>query len=136
MEFDSPEDAARAIRSMQDTVVKGRPIFVREDREAREARGAGSASRGPPRAAAGGFGGGSGGGRGGGARIRIDNLPADFQWQEVKDTLRQLGCSTSCRTEGRDGTGFATFDHAGDADAALRLSGAEVNGHIVTISMA
>ena len=40
VEFQNAEDAKTAIRKMNDVVLKGRPVFVREDRESGERIGA------------------------------------------------------------------------------------------------
>ena len=58
VEFDTPEAAAAAISSMGDSDLGGRPIFVREDREDKELKGAGGGQtymgkRGRPGAAGG-----------------------------------------------------------------------------------
>eukprot|EP00667_Euglena_gracilis_P026068 EG_transcript_31056 len=54
VEFATAQDAARAVRSLQDTVLDGRPIFLREDREDTSIGGSGRTgrvARSPPRAA-------------------------------------------------------------------------------------
>eukprot|EP00668_Euglena_longa_P046070 GGOE01061754.1.p1 GENE.GGOE01061754.1~~GGOE01061754.1.p1 ORF type:complete len:336 (+),score=61.46 GGOE01061754.1:66-1073(+) len=55
VEFATAEDAARAVRTLQDTVLDGRPIFLREDREDTSIGGSGRTgrvARSPPRLAA------------------------------------------------------------------------------------
>ncbi len=81
------QDASRAIAELTDSDLKGRLIFVREDREA-----------GGPVGGGGGGGGGGyvGGGHGGGGitvgrRVYVGNLSWQVQWQELKDHMRQVG---------------------------------------------
>ena len=125
--FDNMGEANAAIARLNGTELDGRAVEVRLDRGA--APGGAAAAAAPardfaPRAGAPG---------GVGCRVRLDNLPPDFAWQEVKDTLRQLGCSLACRTEAAHGTGFATFDNPADAAFAATFDGADVNGRIVGI---
>lgn len=125
--FDNMGDANAAIARLNGTELDGRAVEVRLDRGA--APGGAAAAAAPARDFAP-----RGGAPGGvGCRVRLDNLPPDFAWQEVKDTLRQLGCSLSCRTEASFGTGFATFDNPADAAFAATFDGADVNGRIVGI---
>merc|ERR1719296_627146 len=46
--YATPQQARRAIRDLSDTTLKGRPIFVREDREEEPARPSFRSDRGPP----------------------------------------------------------------------------------------
>lgn len=125
--FENMTDATAAISRLNGTELDGRAVEVRLDRGS--APGRASAAAAPARDFAP-----RGGAPGGvGCRVRLDNLPNEFAWQEVKDTLRQLGCSLSCRTEASFGTGFATFDNPADAAFAATFDGADVNGRIVGI---
>ena len=72
--------AANAIRTLHDTDLKGRLIFVREDREA---GGGGAAGTGK--------GGGGKGGGGGATSVYVGNLSWDVTWQDLKDHFKQAG---------------------------------------------
>ncbi len=81
VEYESAEDAKQAIDTLNDSELKGRMIFVREDRET--GRGGG-----------GGGGGGDfrGGSRGGSSTsIYVGNLAYETSWQDLKDHMRQAG---------------------------------------------
>ena len=73
--FKTSEDAKVAIDQLNDTELKGRMIFVREDRET-----------------GGGRGGHSGGHRGGnGTSVYVGNLAYETSWQDLKDHMRKAG---------------------------------------------
>jgi RNA recognition motif-containing protein len=75
VEFKSPEEAKVAIETLNDSELKGRMIFVREDRET-----SGGGRR--------------GGGQGGGGKstaIYVGNLAYETSWQDLKDHMRQAG---------------------------------------------
>ncbi len=79
VEYKSADDAKEAIETLNDTELKGRMIFVREDRET---SGGGSA------------GGGGGGGNYGGTNstsVYVGNLAYETSWQDLKDHMRQAG---------------------------------------------
>ena len=78
--FTNARDAANAIRTLHDTDLKGRLIFVREDREA---GGGGAAGTGK--------GGGGKGGGGGATSVYVGNLSWDVTWQDLKDHFKQAG---------------------------------------------
>ncbi|CAN0405337.1 unnamed protein product, partial [Phaeothamnion confervicola] len=86
VEFRTRADAQRAVAQMQETVLQGRGIFVREDRDSAIRRS--SAQR--PATASTATGGGSGSGvgmprRGGpGSRVFVGNLHYDVAWQDLK----------------------------------------------------
>lgn len=100
VEFATQEGAKNAIETMNDTMLNGRQIFVREDRE-QKGSGVGGPPGGsyghhgppPPR-----FGGGPGGGGGGGRHnnygnvsVYVGNLSYDTTWQDLKDHMRRVG---------------------------------------------
>ena len=66
VEFSTPEEAQEAIKTLTDTEIKGRMIFVREDRETTSN--------------AGGF-----GGARGGCNVYVGNLSYETSWQDLKD---------------------------------------------------
>jgi len=136
--YQNARDASRAIRELQNSVLHGRPIFVREDREqggggrrSGGARGRGGGDRG-------GYGGGGGGGDGGGAeagcQLFVNNLSYDTSWKELKDHFRQCGDVERVEViEGPDGRkkGFGTvrFYKADDATKAIEtLNQVELQG--------
>ena len=86
VEFTTAEGAKEAIEKLNDTELKGRMIFVREDRE----QGGGGGHH---------HGGGGGwhhqGGRGhhggGGLSVYVGNLAYETSWQDLKDHMRAAG---------------------------------------------
>ena len=78
VEFATAEDAKEAINTLTDTELKGRMIFVREDREG----GSGGA---------GGHHGGGGFQKGGSCSVYVGNLAYETSWQDLKDHMRQAG---------------------------------------------
>ena len=84
VEFESAEDAKQAIETLNDSELKGRMIFVREDREI---GGRGGEHRGGEHR-----GGGAGGFRGGNSTsVYVGNLAYETSWQDLKDHMRQAG---------------------------------------------
>lgn len=89
VEFATAEGAKEAIEKLNDTELKGRTIFVREDRE----QGGGGGGGG------GGDGGGGGWQRAGGGRgnnygnlsVYVGNLAYETSWQDLKDHMRAAG---------------------------------------------
>ncbi|KAF9927605.1 hypothetical protein FBU30_003027 [Linnemannia zychae] len=120
VEYQNAEDARAAIRKLNDVVLMGRPVFVREDRES-EARI--------------GFSGGRSSGNVGGSRrdvntrqIYVANLPYSINWKDLKDLFRKAGpvdrADIFQDREGRSrGTGTVSFDSAHDVNRAIWLSG-------------
>ena len=114
--FANARDAAAAIQQLHDTELKGRLIFVREDRESGN----------------GGFGAGNSMGRGPagmmapseGCRLFVRNLPSETTWMDLKDTFREAG--NVVRTEiaqAPDGSskGFGTVLMASTREAAKAI---------------
>jgi RNA recognition motif-containing protein len=138
--YQQSRDAARAVRELQNTVLNGRPIFVREDREQ-----GGRGSRGNQRK------GNRGVTRGGyvntredgeveeGCQLFVNNLSWDTSWQDLKDHFRQCGEVERVEViEGPDGRkkGFGTvrFFNAEDAANAIQtLNGVELQGRELSI---
>lgn len=84
VEFKTSEEAKAAIETLNDSELKGRMIFVREDRETSGGGGGGF------RGGAGGYGGGGGRG-GGGVSVYVGNLAYETSWQDLKDHMRRAG---------------------------------------------
>ncbi|KAL8286877.1 hypothetical protein RQP46_003883 [Phenoliferia psychrophenolica] len=121
VEYETPEQAQKAIRELSDQTLLGRPLFIREDREETARYGADAVSGragymgpgafqgrggfgGPPGGGRGGFGGGFGapgqfaGFQGGGPQqggqgrhLFVQGLPFTCGWQDVKDLFRAAG---------------------------------------------
>jgi RNA recognition motif-containing protein len=134
--YQRPQDAARAIRQLQNSELNGRPLYVREDRmQAGGGRGRGRGHHGG-RGSPGGRGGrgshSSGGGSG--CQVYVGNLSFDTSWRELKDHFRQCGQVDRVEVmEYPDGKkkGFGTvrFFKAEDANDAIdRLNGVELQG--------
>ena len=141
--YQKPQEAARAIRELQNSELKGQPIYVREDRVQPGGK--------PGRGGRGGRGGGAGGGggrsgrgsagRGGrsfradqGVQVYVGNLSPDTTWRELKDHFRQCGevthaeVKTSYQGQSK-GFGIVTFSSKQDAETAIgRLNGSELQG--------
>jgi len=131
--YQHPRDVARAIRELQNSVLHGRPIFVREDREQGGGRGGGGRG-GRRNNNFGGRGGGGGGDFEAGCQLFVNNLSYDTSWRELKDHFRQCGDVERAEVvEGRGGQkkGFGTvrFFKASDASNAIeQLDGVELQG--------
>ena len=128
--FANGHDAANAISTLHDSILGGRSIFVREDREAAlpglPAPGAKKATIGAN--AIGGIRiGGTGGGAGGattGTRVYVGNLSWETSWQDLKDHFRSAGevihADVLQDSDGRSkGCGLVAFANAHDAANAI-----------------
>jgi len=164
VEFTTVEGAADAIEKLTDTELKGRKIFVREDREDGK-RGGGGGEGGEK-------GGHRGGNRGGGDRgaegdsapaegssdkkedagddrpapeagsqLFIGNLSWETGWQDLKDHFRQMGeVERADVAVGRDGRkkgfGFIRFSTADEAKKAIdELNGVEFMGRPLEVRL-
>jgi len=136
VEYADARDAARAVETLNDSELCGRPIFVREDREA-------SASTAP-------VGRGSfmqGGARGGGpatqgvagTRLYVGNLAWDVAWQDLKDHFKPCGAVVRADVlEGSDGRskGCGIIEFADPRDAARAmdtLNDSELKGRMIFV---
>ncbi|KAG0364914.1 hypothetical protein BGX24_004403 [Mortierella sp. AD032] len=132
VEYQNADDARAAIRKLNDVVLMGRPVFVREDRES-ESRigfsggrgGAGNAPTAPAAAGGGGGGGGAGARRDVNTRqIYVANLPYSINWKDLKDLFRKAGpvdrADIFQDREGRSrGTGTLSFESSHDVARAI-----------------
>merc|ERR1712187_999874 len=130
VKYATPADAKRAIRTMTETSIRGRNIFVREDRESRDgpvsersrfldrddrkssSRRARSRSRSRSR---------------GNCRVFVGNLPYSATWQDLKDHMRDAGDVVFCdiikqpgTAMGSKGCGLVEFASSRDARRAIR----------------
>merc|ERR1719469_253133 len=114
--YQNVREAERAIRELQDSVLDGRPIFVREDREAASTTVSG-------------------------AQLFVGNLSYDTSWQDLKDHFRQSGDVERVEViEDQDGRkkGFGTvkFYKQKDASNAMRrLNGLERQGRRLEVRL-
>jgi len=138
--YQSARDAARAIRELQESDLKGRPVRLREDKVV----SAGSRSERGPRAGRGGRGG--GGGRGysddptsKAAQLYVGNLSYDTTWRDLKEHFKQAGevvrADIKSSDNGRSkGFGIVRFARPEDAEGAISaLSGVELDGRSLEV---
>lgn len=124
VQYQRAQDAARAIRELQNSELNGRPIFVREDREA------GGFRRGGNRRG----GGGSHNAPADGTQLFVGNLSYDTNWRDLKDYFRQIG--EVDRADVKRGFGTVRFTNADDAQAAIeRLNGTELGGRELEVRL-
>jgi len=139
VEFEEGTHAATAIRTMNDTDLGGRVIFVREDREdyelkALDGRGHGSAAgkrvrHGAQKAAA-----------TGSRRVYVNNLSWNTSWQDLKDYFREAGEVVYSKvledeSTGRSkGCGIVEFSNADEALHAIStLSETDLGGRTIYV---
>jgi RNA recognition motif-containing protein len=160
--YQRPQEAARAIRELQNTELNGRTIYAREDRmQPGGGRGFGSGrGRGRGRGHGGRHQGGRGGGRSGGhvggrgggrgdgqlsggdgCQLYVGNLSYDTTWQDLKDHFRQ--CGNVSRAEvmeypdgKKKGFGLIRFSNQEEAQEAIdSLNGVELQGRDLEVRM-
>lgn len=118
VEMSTVHEANVAINKLNNTEIKGRAIYVREDRDDRSGGGRG-----------GGGSGGGGGGGGGNTKLFVDNLAWNVRWQDLKDHFKaNLPTAMTFRadvimepgsTTRSKGFGIIDFDNARDAEVAI-----------------
>lgn len=154
--YQRPQEAARAIRELQNSELNGRNIYVREDRNSGGGGGGGRGhhggrgghdhhhgGRGGYRGGRGGDRGHGGGGGGGqsGTQLFINNLSYETSWQDIKDHFRQCGdverAEVMTNSDGRSkGFGTVRFFKEADAAAAIqRLNGEELQGRTLEVRL-
>jgi len=150
--YQSAREAGRAIRNLQESDLKGRPIRLREDKIA----SAGSRS---DRGGRGGRGGRDGrGGRGGryggggrgyndepaseGTQLYVGNLSYDTTWRDLKDHFKQAGevvrADVKSSDNGRSkGFGIVRFARLEEAEAAISTlgGGIELDGRPLEVRL-
>lgn len=142
--YQSARDAARAIRELQESDLKGRPMRLREDKVG----GAGSRSDRGSRGGRGGRGGRHVGGRGfgdepapKGTQLYVGNLSYDTTWRELKEHFKQAGDVVRADVKSSDngrskGFGIVRFASPEDAEAAISsLSGVELDGRPLEVRL-
>ncbi|KAG8974274.1 hypothetical protein FRC05_007698 [Tulasnella sp. 425] len=131
VEFANREDAQRAIRELTEQPLIGRPVFIREDREAESRFGVtpvpgkmgaaiagltgGYPSRPLPRVDS-----------NPGNQLYVGNLPYQAGWQDLKDLFRSAGsvvrADINIGPDGRaKGSGTVVFESAKDAQSAIQM---------------
>ena len=145
VEFETPEEALRAISQLSNSELHGRPLLVREDREDRELsnNNGGNGHYGAPANGGGGSmqaGVYNGDQQANGPRqIVVQNLPWTITWQELKDTFRQSGnvlrADVMLDDQGRSkGFGTVLFEHAHEATAAIQMfNEQDFGGRVVSV---
>lgn len=122
VEYATPEEAKEACTNLSDTELKGRMIFVREDRET-------SSGGGNPQ----------GGFQGGGTSVYVGNLAYETSWQDLKDHMRGAGnvdqANVLKNEDGRSkGCGIVVYQKPGDASRAIReLQGTTLQGRPIFV---
>lgn len=120
VEFETSADAQNAIKTMNDTTLDGRSIFVREDREEGKS---GGRVRHPRRSEV-------------GRKIVVWNLPYSMRWQNLKDLFRESGDVIRAEVPERDGRskgmGTVLFETEEDAKRAIEeWNGKEIEGRTI-----
>jgi RNA recognition motif-containing protein len=129
VEFATVQDANNVVLNLQDSELKGRRIFIREDRE----RDNGNADSGR-----GGHSGGSN--NSGNRRLYVGNLDFKTKWFDLKDHFKTIGSVTRADVIMEDdgvrskGFGIVEYESSSDADAAIaQLSGSTLNGRQIFV---
>lgn len=129
VEFGSVQEAATAMARLQNSELKGRKIFLREDREAASPAQISLGGELPSRRVI--LGDNASSPTANGKKVLVDNLPEDYSWQDLKDLMKTIGAvkrADVVQQAGADGQlGVAEFVH--ESDAILAVS--SLNGHIV-----
>ena len=156
VEFSTVEGAKDAIEKLTDTELKGRKIFVREDREDGKRGGGGAPNRPPPQdkkdptPAEGASSGDAAPAADStsapsdkveGSQLFIGNLSWDTTWQELKDHFGSCGTVEYSNVAiGRDGRkkgfGFVRFATKEEADVAIeKMNGTEFMGRNIEVRL-
>mmetsp|Transcript_23653 Transcript_23653/g.36501 ORF Transcript_23653/g.36501 Transcript_23653/m.36501 type:complete len:448 (-) Transcript_23653:278-1621(-) len=126
--YQKAQEATRAIRELQNTMLNGRPIFVREDREQ------GGNSRGYKNG-----GGNSGAGRN--CQLFVSNLSFETSWKDLKEHFRQCGeverAKVMAYPDGRNkGFGTVRYFNSKDAQDAIEiLNGVDLMGRELIVKL-
>ncbi|GJD12853.1 Uncharacterized RNA-binding protein [Galdieria sulphuraria] len=123
VEFETEELAQMAIAKLNDSILDGRPIFVREDRENSSLRHNTPFQKSERR------------------KIVLRNLPMSAKWQDLKDYFSKYGTIIRAdvkKTHDERVTKMGTilFSKETEAEAAIAaMNGKEFQGHILHIRM-
>ncbi|CAK0807030.1 unnamed protein product, partial [Prorocentrum cordatum] len=138
VEYSSPREARAAVKELTGTEMSGRPIFVREDREAGHSvkvRGGGPASGGRSYAEGHRTAGGAG------SSVYVGNLAYSVTWQMLKDHMMATGEVVYCdimaapgTTMGSAGWGLVQYATPSGARRAIRqLTDTVLNGRPIFV---
>lgn len=136
VEFESPSDALKSISLLSNSLLGGRQISVREDREDPALAGGGRSGRSSA--------GGSAPPMGSavpGTQVVVLGLPYRTQWQDLKDLFRQAGnvLRTDVMTNpdgSSKGWGLVQFSSPVDAQTAINMfNGSEYEGRVLTVKL-
>jgi len=117
VEFANAQAAQQAIATLNDSDLKGRMIFVREDRENRQGMGGGGNS----------------------CSVYVGNLHFDVSWQDLKDHMRATGnvdqADILTGEDGRSkGCGIVTYQNPQGANRAIReLQNSTIHGRPIFV---
>jgi len=123
--YQHPKDVQRAIREMSGSVLHGRNITVRQNREQSDPR------PGPP----------AQGNQSSGGQLYVGNLAWETSWQDLKDFFATVGnvdrAEVIVGVDGRPkGFGIVRYYNTNDADAAItKLDGAELDGRALHVRL-
>jgi RNA recognition motif-containing protein len=126
VEMENAGDALRAISLLSNSVLDGRNITVREDREDPDVKARGHRAVGAPAAAA------------EGTQVVVHGLPYRMAWQDLKDLCRSAGtvlrADVMTNLDGSSkGYGLVTFASQQDSGAAIAmLNGRVIDGRVIT----
>ncbi len=126
VEYERSADAINAIKTLNDSMLDGRAIFVREDREEGKPRREGRDRQRRPEA---------------GRKIVVWNLPYNMRWQHLKDMFRESGdvirADVPLHHDGKSkGMGTVLFETERDAERAIRdFNGKSVEGRVVDVRL-
>ncbi|GMH71572.1 hypothetical protein TrST_g1376 [Triparma strigata] len=117
VEYSTPDSAKNAIAELNDTELKGRMIFVREDRETRNNTGYNSNN----------------------TSVYVGNLHFSVSWQDLKDHMRASGnIDTADILTGEDGRskgcGIVTYQNAvGARRAIMQMQNTQIHGRPIFV---
>ncbi|KAF9437608.1 hypothetical protein BGZ76_000065 [Entomortierella beljakovae] len=124
VEYQFADDARTAIRKLNDIVLMGRPVFVREDREPDTRIGFSGGKATSSRRESGPTSGASG------RQVYVGNLPYSINWKDLKDLFRRAGAVDRAdvfmtRDNHSKGSGTISFESSYDVGRAISM----FNGH-------
>mmetsp|Transcript_4571 Transcript_4571/g.6675 ORF Transcript_4571/g.6675 Transcript_4571/m.6675 type:complete len:383 (+) Transcript_4571:76-1224(+) len=117
--YQNPKEAQRACDELDNSLFRGRPIYVKADEKPRNDGGKPSTSS--------------------GLSVYVGNLPFDLKWQDLKDHARRAGNVDNVKIlenpDGRSkGSGVVKYQHPKDAQRAIReLQGSMLGGRPITL---
>ncbi|KAA1069897.1 hypothetical protein PGT21_006313 [Puccinia graminis f. sp. tritici] len=127
VEFSTGEAAQKAITELSDRPLLGRPVFIREDREAHPRYGHQPQRPVYPGAA-------PGGGGGPGRQLFITGLAPSVTWQTLKDMFRTAGTVVRADVNVAKCTGTVVMSSEAEATAAIAtFNGSTIEGSRIVV---